>query len=209
MFEFKDVTFKDFIKIKEMKIPGNQINFLVGDSGSGKTTLLKMLAKLISPTTGTIYFQNQPIDDLNSIEHRKKVILLPQKAHIFKHTIRDNLMIGLNYHHKSFTEEDLLNILKEVQLNKKLDDDASLLSGGEQQRLALARILLLDADVYLLDEPSSSLDQFSEKLIIKVIVEYIRKTKKTLIMVTHNLDIANEYADNVIRLSEMKKEVSL
>ncbi|MDR4969171.1 MAG: ATP-binding cassette domain-containing protein, partial [Acholeplasmataceae bacterium] len=146
---------------------------------------------------------------MNSIEHRKKVILLPQKAHIFKYTIRDNLMIGLNYHHKSFTEEDLLNILKEVQLNKKLDDDASLLSGGEQQRLALARILLLDADVYLLDEPSSSLDQFSEKLIIKVIVEYIRKTKKTLIMVTHNLDIANEYADNVIRLSEMKKEVSL
>jgi putative ABC transport system ATP-binding protein len=208
MFKFKDVTYQHFINIKEMDIPGNQINFLVGDSGTGKTTILKMLAKLISPTTGTIYYHQQPLEDIDPIEHRKKIILLPQKAHIFKQTIKDNLIIGLKYHNKSYTENDLINILKEVQLNKKLDDDASLLSGGEQQRLALARILLLDADVYLLDEPSSSLDQFSEKLIIKVVVEYIKKTNKTLIMVTHNLDIANEYADHVIRLDGMKKEVS-
>jgi putative ABC transport system ATP-binding protein len=206
MFKLTNVKYHTILNIKEMMIPEKRITCLIGDSGSGKTTLFKLLVKLISPTEGEIYYCGELLENIPTLKHRKNVVFLSQKAHIFDQTIKDNLVIGLNYHQKSYTEDDLLNALKIVRLNKDLNDDAKTLSGGEQQRLALARVLLLDASVYILDEPSSALDTESEKIMVDALVSFIKSEKKTLIMVTHNLEIAKKYADLIIDLNSLKKE---
>jgi putative ABC transport system ATP-binding protein len=97
-----------------------------------------------------------------------------------------------------------MKILKEVSLNKNLQDNAEKMSGGEQQRLALGRIILLDPNVYLLDEPSSALDEETEYLVIEKVVDHVRKNNKTLIMVTHTKRIAEEFADNMVEVKKGK-----
>ena len=90
--------------------------------------------------------------------------------------------------------------MKKVELDKPLDGDGEELSGGEQQRVALARVILSDPEVFLLDEPSSALDSVTERLIIKSLVDYTRENYKTLIMVTHSRDIGNEFSDVVFEI---------
>jgi putative ABC transport system ATP-binding protein len=98
------------------------------------------------------------------------------------------------------TEAVMLEVLKLVHLNKSLDENADKLSGGEKQRLSLGRVILLNPDVFLLDEPSSALDEDTEQLIIKAVVEYSKKNNKTVIMVTHSKKVASTFADNIIEI---------
>ena len=127
--------------------------------------------------------------------------MLGQTPAIFPGTIRDNLLIGRKFANKeSLPEDDLLRVMKKVELDKPLDGDGEELSGGEQQRVALARVILSDPEVFLLDEPSSALDSVTERLIIKSLVDYTRENYKTLIMVTHSRDIGNEFSDVVFEI---------
>jgi putative ABC transport system ATP-binding protein len=206
MFILEALRYQHIIAIDHLEIPHEKITCLLGDSGGGKTTLLKLLVKLISPESGTITYQGTDIKSIPTSDYRKKVIYLPQKAYIFKRTIKENLSLGLDYHKKPYTDDDLNDVLNRVKLDKALEDDATHLSGGEQQRLALARILLLDADVYLLDEPSSALDDQSEDIMIKVLIDYIRSHQKTLVMVTHNKIIAQTHADHIIDLNTLNRK---
>jgi len=91
-----------------------------------------------------------------------------------------------------------------VELNKNLNDDAEKLSGGEKQRLALGRVILMNPEVFLLDEPSSALDEETENLIIKKLTQYVKENGKTLIMVTHSKAIAKNFSDHIIELSNGK-----
>ncbi|MFW6264973.1 MAG: ATP-binding cassette domain-containing protein, partial [Bacillota bacterium] len=102
--------------------------------------------------------------------------------------------------------EDYNKLMKKVGLNHELDTDTNNLSGGEKQRLALARILLLEPDILLLDEPSSALDEETEEFIINMVVNYIKKKEGTLIMVTHSRSVASTYGDFIITLNNGKIE---
>ena len=129
--------------------------------------------------------------------------MLPQEPPIFKGNIKDNLLIGLKFTDKPlFDDSHLYSILSFINLKKNLDDLSDNLSGGEKQRLALGRILLLDPDVFLLDEPSSALDEETEKFIIENLVKYTKENNKTLIMITHSKKIAQSYSDRIIDLSK-------
>ena len=131
--------------------------------------------------------------------------MLPQFPTIFPGTVRDNLLIGLKFSEKpAVSDENLYDVLKMVHLNKKLGTDSEKLSGGEKQRLALARLILLDPEVFLLDEPSSALDEDTESIIIEKFVAYIKENKKSLIMVTHSKNIAQMYAEHIIELNQGK-----
>ncbi len=213
MFRFENVMYKDIINIKSLTIPNNRIVCITGESGGGKTTLLKLLNKMISPDSGEIFYLDTPLEELDSINLRRKIIMLPQNPAIYNGTIRDNLLIGLKFSEKTMENEDmLLSSLQSARLNKKLDESIDNLSGGEKQRLALARVLLLNPDVFLLDEPSASLDEETERIIIENLVAQCKKNTKSIIMVTHSNKVATTYSDLIIRIDKgrvVNEEVSL
>lgn len=205
MFLMKNIQYKNILDIQNLKMESNKIISVVGKSGSGKTTLLKMLNKMISPTSGDIYYNEKNLKEINAIDLRRNVVMLNQTPAIFNGTIRDNLLIGRKFSEKdSVPDEDINKILNILELDKSLDASSDELSGGEKQRIALGRVILTDPDVFLLDEPSSALDSHTENLIIQSLINHTRKTNKTLIMVTHSKDIAIKFSDIIIQIEDGK-----
>ncbi len=207
MFVFKDVKYKNIINMRDMIIKPHEVTFIVGESGSGKTTLLRLLNKMISPDSGEIFCRGELLKSIDSVELRRGVVMLPQSPVIFEGSIKDNLLIGLEFSEKpTASDEELIAMLKCVNLNKEPGQSAQNLSGGEKQRVALGRVLLMKPDVLLLDEPSSALDEVTEKLIFETLVAYARNNSKTLICVTHSKQAAIYYADRIIELKKVSEE---
>ena len=158
MFQLNDVEFTGILTIPSLLID-RQTTLITGPSGGGKTTLLRLLNKLISPTHGVILYNDKDLAGIPTVEHRRRVMMLSQQAIVFDGNVRDNLQIGFRYQERSAPDDATLSrALEQVQLPKPLDDDTQRFSGGEKQRLALARVLLLAPDVFLLDEPAASLE---------------------------------------------------
>lgn len=203
MFEFIGVRYKHVLDIPTLYIEKEKITTLVGASGSGKTTILKMLNKMISPTQGRILFNGMDLRQINSVAHRRHVTMLSQSPAMFEGTIRDNLNAGLRFQGRELPGDEVLNrVLERVKLKKPFDSPVNTLSGGEKQRLALGRVLLLNPEVYLLDEPSSALDDETAEIIIQMLIEHVKTEKKTIVMVTHSKTIAEKYSDTIIEISE-------
>jgi putative ABC transport system ATP-binding protein len=208
MFTLQNIRYKEILKIEALHIPANKVTFLVGESGAGKSTLLKMLNIMLTPDHGEIFYKKENIDDLDPIYHRRNVTMLSQQPTIFEGTIRENLNIGLIFSgEKEKEDNELEQALTIVHLEKGLDEQADTLSGGEKQRLALARILLLDAEVYLLDEPTSALDEATEEIVMKNFIEIIKKKNKTAIFITHSKKLVSTYAENLVTLKKYGGEV--
>ncbi len=204
MFELNNLKYKDILEIDHLEIYQGEITCIVGRSGGGKSTFLKLLNNMISAKKGNIRFKGENIEEYNPIKLRREILMLPQNPVIFSGTIRDNFTITLQYNDLELKDDKRYNeLLQKVGLsNQNLDSSAEKLSGGEKQRLALARILLLDPDILLLDEPSSALDEETEELIIDMVVNFINQKNGTLVMVTHSKEIAKKYADRIITINE-------
>ncbi|WP_236790187.1 ABC transporter ATP-binding protein [Bacillus cereus] len=199
----KNVIYKDILHIPYLQIQKEKITCIIGESGSGKSTLLRMLNDLQSPTSGTIEYNGKLISDYHPIQLRRDVVMLGQTPPIFDGTVKDNLLMGLRLSEKPFPNDDALqSALQTVSLDKQLEDSASSLSGGEKQRLAFARIVLMDPPVYLLDEPTSALDSDTERHVMKQFTELARKKKKTIIFITHSQQLPKEVADDIIEISK-------
>ncbi|MHB1256422.1 MAG: ABC transporter ATP-binding protein [Dethiobacteraceae bacterium] len=201
MFRLEAVSYKNILAIERLTLPGSKVTCIVGESGSGKTTLLRLLNKMVSPDAGEIYHQNIPLSSISAIELRRKVVMLQQLPVIFPGSVSDNLQAGLRFAEKPpVSAEKLRETLSLVHLRKELNSPAEKLSGGEKQRLALGRILLLEPDVMLLDEPSAGLDEETEQLIVNSLVAFSSRNQKTLIMVTHAKQVARDYAQYLIEV---------
>ena len=201
MFEIQDVVYKDILHVKYLTIKEKAVTSIVGHSGSGKTTLLRLLNRIISYDRGEILFQGQPLPTVDPIALRRQVIMLPQNPAIYRGNIRDNLLIGLKFSEKPMVSDDsLYKIMKLVKLKKDINQNSENLSGGEKQRVALGRILLMKPEVLLLDEPSSALDEDTEQLIIEVLVQYTKSNGKTMVMVTHSKSIARQFSDEIVEI---------
>lgn len=202
MFLLKAVKYKNILNIEELTIPSGKVTSIVGSSGSGKTTLLRHLNKLISPDSGNIFYLNEPINTMSSVDLRRKVVMLSQNPVIFTGTVKENLLTGLKFSEKPYpVDKELEIVLEMVELKKPLSANADELSGGEKQRLALGRVILMNPEVFLLDEPSSALDEETENLIIGKLTSFVKANNKTLIMVTHSKGIALKFSDNIIEVS--------
>jgi putative ABC transport system ATP-binding protein len=202
-FFLKNVIYKNVIKIDHLKIPSNQTTSILGGSGTGKTTLLKLLNQLISPDSGDIYFYDKPITEWNPIHLRRKVVMLGQKPMIFPGNVRDNLLIGRVFaEQEKVDDQKLLEALSVVHLEKDLEDNPEAFSGGEKQRLALARVLLMNPEVYLLDEPTSALDEETADQVMNNFIHLAMDQKKTIVMVTHSTEIAETYSNHIIHLNK-------
>lgn len=172
---------------------------IVGPSGCGKSTLLSIIAGLIAPESGTI-----------SINHFVEEHLYPKVGYMLQHdhlfewrTIYKNVLLGLEINH-ILTEERIAyveNLLKDYNLYEFKDKRPGELSGGMKQRAALIRTLALNPTLLLLDEPFSALDYQTRLYVSSDICRLIRKTKKTVVLITHDLSEAISLADRVIVLS--------
>ena len=205
MFKLTDIQFKDVLSIDHLSIECEKITCVIGESGGGKSTLLKLLNNMISPDSGTVFYRDREIKSYDPLTLRREVLMLPQNPVMFPGTIRDNFCRTLEYTEaNSPGESRFRTILKKVGLEMVLDTRVDRLSGGETQRVALARVLLLEPEVLLLDEPSSSLDEKTEGAIIRMIVNYIKEKTGTLVMITHSQQVAARYGDSIITLKNNK-----
>lgn len=183
---------------------------LIGDSGCGKTTLLNMLAKLENFDKGEIIYKGKSLTSLKNDEfYRNELGYLFQNFGLLEsQTIRENLELGLIGKKKNKKQEKerlLLQALQAVRLDYlSLNQKIYELSGGEAQRVALAKIILKDPPLILADEPTASLDPKNSKEIMEILLE-LRNANRTIIIATHNPSIW-KMADQVIHLSQDGKE---
>ncbi|PFU79033.1 peptide ABC transporter ATP-binding protein [Bacillus cereus] len=180
---------------------------VMGRSGAGKSTLLHILAGLEKTNSGSYYFQEKNITNLNYKElalFRKNNIgfILQNHALIEDKNIFDNVALPLLYGKASKSEirSKVLKILQELGLEDKIDQYPSELSGGEAQRIAIARALINDPDLILADEPTGSLDEDTERTILNLFTQ-LNRLGKTFILVTHDETVAN-ICNRVIRLKD-------
>lgn len=188
------------LKDVNLDIPPKSLTIVVGESGSGKSTLAGVIAQKLKGYSGTILVNGAELSSLNLQVFFSKVCLVSHFNFIFKGTIAENLRMAK----ADATDADLLKVLEKVNLKDfiqtnggltmELKSKATNLSGGQLQRLALARALLLDADFYIFDEATSNIDIESEAVFMQLIAEL--KAEKTILMITHRLANA-EQADNI------------
>ncbi len=163
---------------------------ILGRTGCGKSTLLQLLTRAWDPANGQIQLNGQPLSDLSETTLRQAMSVVPQRVHLFSATLRDNLLLAA----PQASDGELSDTLKRVGLDKLLEDGGlnswlgeggRQLSGGELRRLAIARALLHNAPLMLLDEPTEGLDATTESQILDLLSEVMRD--KTVLMVTHRL----------------------
>ena len=176
--------------------PEGRITTLVGPSGAGKTTLLKMCNGLLSPASGEIYIKDQPIDSFEPVMLRRKVGIALQSAPMINGTVYDNLSLPMELQGDKLSEEAAVNLLQDVGLDEKyLNRKVTDLSGGQRQKVSIARTLVNKPEILLLDEITSSLDRTSLKEIEELITQINRKFGTTIIWITHNLQQALDIGD--------------
>jgi phosphate transport system ATP-binding protein len=182
----------------------NAITALIGPSGCGKSTLLRCFNRmndLIDDVTvqGTILVNDEPLDGIDIIELRKKIGMVFQRPNPFPFTVRENLVYGLKVHgyHKRQYDEILERCLKAVGLwddiKDKLNIPAMNLSEEMKQRLCVARVLTVEPEIILLDEPCSALDPIATLKIEELMIEL--KRNYTILIVTHNMQQAARVSD--------------
>ncbi|MCK1992678.1 ATP-binding cassette domain-containing protein [Peribacillus muralis] len=206
MFRLENIKYKGILHIDDLKIAAGMVICLTGESGAGKTSLLPLLNRMDEPDSGSIFYQEQLLDSLNPIELRRKVTMLSQTSFTLPGTIEENLQVGLEMtEREKKNEAELLKALETVQLQKSLSENAENFSGGEKQRLALARLLLLKPEVYLLDEPTAALDEETGLKVMSSFLEEVRRDKGTVIMITHYKQLAEICAQKTIILKKAKE----
>jgi len=187
------------------RIQAFSLTGIIGESGKGKTTLIDLIAGLQQPKSGEIMVDDEILEDENLQSWRHQIGYLPQDAFFIDGTLRENLIWD---NPRKISDEEIKNTLVQVRGSHLLDrlegglDEVIVnyqfhFSGGERQRLAIARVLLRRPEILLLDEATSSLDEISEKLIMELLVQL--KSEITILFVTHRLSIL-PFCDKVIKL---------
>ena len=193
---------KTVLNIDHLAIPAGTITALIGPNGSGKSTLLGLLAFLLQPTTGELRFFGQTINRRNLLASRRRVGLVSQNPYLLRGTVLDNVALSLKLRGIALSDrrQRAHRALEQVGLASFAGKVACQLSGGEMQKVALARTLVMEPDLLLFDEPFSYLDQSSIALIESVIRSYNSQAERTVIFTTHDRLHGIALADQVVAL---------
>lgn len=171
---------------------------IVGPSGAGKSSLLRLLNRLDEPTSGTVYVEGVDYKEISPQELRRKLGMVTQRPYLFPGTVADNLRFGPAQRGEMLSDADVATLLERVGLRDYATRNVANLSGGEAQRVSVARTLANSPLVLLLDEPTSALDEASKLDVEALLQEIVRDHKLTCIMVTHDVAQAARLADRVL-----------
>ena len=198
----------EVIKGVNLKINSGENVAVVGKSGSGKTSLIMLIAGLEKVTSGKIIFEDQDIsayseDELADLRKRKIGIVFQSFYLIPNYTALENVSLVLEINKIENAQKKSAELLDQFGLIDRLNHFPSQLSGGEQQRVAIARSIILSPKLILADEPSGNLDSENSKLIIQLLFKYSKQNNSSLILVTHDQSIAKE-CDKIIEIKDGK-----
>jgi len=192
---------RDVLQDLNLSIGRGEIFALIGPTGAGKTTLLRIIDLLEVPHAGEIYFDGKciPRSGKQRLEIRRRMSFIQQKPQVFNLSVYDNIACGLGWRReeKNKIADKVDRIVELVGLEGYRNRNARTLSGGEAQRVALARSLVLEPEVLLLDEPTANLDPVSTDKIEQLISYVARQRNTTMIMATHAMSQGQQLADRI------------
>lgn len=193
------------LNIESLLLERNKFYGIVGPNGSGKSTLLRMISGLEQNTEGEILYDKCILNE----QILKQLTYMSQRHYLLRTSVFNNIAypLKLRKYPKNIIESKVNQIMKELQLFDLRDQLATKLSGGESQKVALARALIFEPQLLLLDEPTANIDPNSMKLIEKVILKRHNNKSGTTLMITHNMGQARRLCDEVLMLNQGKLEI--
>ena len=207
-------TGDDALKGVNLEIPDGQIVGLIGPSGAGKSTLIRCVNRLVEPTTGKVILNSVDVTTLSASglrkERRKMGMIFQEYALVDRLTIMENVLSGrLGYvgFWRSFLRkypqsdiDEAFRLLERVGLDQMVDKRADELSGGQKQRVGIARALIQDPEVLLIDEPTASLDPKTSRQIMRLISELCKERNLSTIVNIHDVALAQMYVERIVGL---------
>lgn len=196
LLEVKSMSFssegKDILKNINLQVEEGDFISITGPSGSGKSTLLKIIATILSKSTGEVLYREKPIESYEPHEYRKEVSYCFQTPVLFGETVKDNLAFPYEIRNQEFDRRKASEYLQSVGMTEAfLEKTVHSLSGGEKQRVALIRNILFQPRILLLDEVTSALDETNREIIWKWLRSLRKSSVMTILMVSHNEEEAN------------------
>ena len=182
---------------------------ILGINGAGKTTFIKCINNIFSPDFGTVKINGKDISSMTPKEIAQLIAYVPQyNGTFFNINVLDTVMMGrLPYAGRSYSKKDreiVYNILEKMNLEKFAFRSISEMSGGERQRVFIARALAQQPKIIILDEPTSSLDLHNQLFILKIIEDLAKRDNLTIIMIIHDLNLASMFCSKLVMLKEGK-----
>ena len=199
-------TSVEVIKGIDLKINSSEKVAIVGKSGSGKTSLIMLMAGLEQPTSGEIIFDQQLISTLNEDQladiRKKKIGIVFQSFYLIpNYTALENVSLILEINSIDNSKQKAEDLLIQFGLKDRLNHFPTQLSGGEQQRVAIARSMAVNPKLILADEPTGNLDSENSQMISNLLFEYANKNQSSFVLVTHDLKFA-EKCDRIIKIED-------
>jgi len=210
LLDVQDVAFsvgdRQLLKPVSLQLYQGDCVLLTGPSGSGKSTFLKILASLITPTSGQLFFRNSDITTLRAEAYRQQVSYCFQTPQLFGQTVYDNLALPWQIRRQKPQRDKLVAALESVNLSPDmLNKSVEQLSGGEKQRVGLLRNLQFMPEVLLLDEVTSALDEENRLSVLSLINRIAAEEKVAVVRISHDVNDIQQ-AEQVLRLEPPEKE---
>lgn len=190
---------QDALRIDSLDIQHGDILALVGPNGAGKSTFLLALARLLKPERGEILYEKKSLMHLNELEYRRKISFVFQAPLLMDMTVEQNVALGLTFRgtSKKETQKRVWIWMRQLGIESLSKRRASQLSGGEAQRVSLARAFVLEPELLLLDEPFSSLDPPTRAKLLDDLSVLLADSHRTAVFVTHNLNEAAKLSHRI------------
>jgi putative ABC transport system ATP-binding protein len=200
----RGVLDKTLVSDISVQVRPGEILAIVGPSGAGKSSFLRLLNRLDEPTVGTVRLNGQDYRELPAQDLRRRIGMVMQRAYLFPGTVAANVAFGPQQQGERLSPEQIVALLERVGLPAYRERDVSNLSGGEAQRVSLARTLANAPVALLLDEPTSALDEASSRAIEELLLDVVRERQMVCAIVTHNTEQARRIADRTMIIEKGK-----
>lgn len=203
MLEIKNLSFgyKNHLVLNNLSLTllDNKIGVILGKNGAGKSTLFKNVLGILKPNEGSIIIDNINLNTLSRKERAKKISYVPQDISFGELNVFDSVLVGrlsnFNFFSRYEDEQITKKIIKEMSLEKIMNKNVNELSGGEKQKVAIARALVQEANVLIFDEPTGNLDVSNEQLILKEARKIVKEKNVSILISIHDLNLALQYGD--------------